>query len=149
MAAGASGGKPLVQYEKILASALDGGRCPLLVRPNPICRKFAMRLHYGRMTWMGMLMAGIVVGSGLGLIGSATRASAAAAKPTDDLSRRFFEQRAPTGKGRPCCWNKGRMMFWTRLVRPTIVLRYLTSQRCSRASRAGCGRASVDPGRPA
>lgn len=54
-----------------------------------------MRLHYGRMTGISVLIAGIVSG-GLGLIGSATRAFAADVKPTDDPSRKFFEQYCQT-----------------------------------------------------
>src|SRR3954454_16225653 len=62
---------------------------------SPIRRNFAPRLHHGRMTGMNVLTAGIV-SVGLGLIGSATGASAADAKPTDDLGRKFFEQYCQT-----------------------------------------------------
>ena len=53
---------------------------------SPIRQNFAMRLHGCGMTGMSVLIAGIV-SVGLGLIGSATRASAADAKPTDDPSQ--------------------------------------------------------------
>jgi len=62
---------------------------------SPIRQDFAMRLHFGRMTRMSVLIAGMV-SVGLGLIGSATRASAADAKPADDLRRKFFEQYCQT-----------------------------------------------------
>ena len=62
---------------------------------SPIRQNIALRLHAGRMTGMSVLIAGMVT-VGLGLIGSATRASAADAKPTDDLRRKFFEQYCQT-----------------------------------------------------
>ncbi len=54
-------------------------------------RNVALRLHDGRMIWMGTLIVGIVVG-GMGLIGTVTQASAGEAKLSDELSRKFFEQ---------------------------------------------------------
>src|SRR5687768_16059030 len=39
-----------------------------------------------------MLIVGVVASSGVGLIGTTTPASADDPKPTDDPSRRFFEQ---------------------------------------------------------
>ncbi|MBC7820393.1 MAG: DUF1587 domain-containing protein, partial [Planctomycetaceae bacterium] len=46
-------------------------------------------LRYGRITWISVLIAGIVSG-GLGAIRSSTRASADDAKPTDGPAQKFF-----------------------------------------------------------
>src|SRR5689334_17036180 len=56
------------------------------IHPN-----LAVCLHVGRMIGIGVRIAAIVC-SGLGLIGSAVMASAEDAKPTDNPSRKFFEQ---------------------------------------------------------
>jgi hypothetical protein len=50
-----------------------------------------MRGHFGRLTGMSLLVAGVVSGSS-GLTGSAAVTSAAGTKPADDSSRRIFEQ---------------------------------------------------------
>src|SRR5436190_23699401 len=52
---------------------------------------FSKRLTNGRMTWMSVLIAGIVFGS-LGAIPSATQAAGSDAKPSDDPARLFFAQ---------------------------------------------------------
>lgn len=62
--------------------------------PSPPRQDLAMLLHTSRMIGISVLIAGIVSGC-LGLIGSATRASADA-KPTGDPSRKFFEQYCQT-----------------------------------------------------
>jgi cytochrome c5 len=59
-----------------------------------IRQNLAMCLHDGRILGMSVLIAGIVSGC-LGLIGSATRASADA-KPVDGPSRKFFQQYCQT-----------------------------------------------------
>jgi mono/diheme cytochrome c family protein len=62
--------------------------------PSGIRQNLAMRLHFGRMPGMSVLIAGIA-SCCLGLIGSATRAPADA-KPTDGPSRKFFERYCQT-----------------------------------------------------
>src|SRR5262245_25491095 len=57
-------------------------------------RNFAMRLHPPRITGTSVLIAGVVSGC-LALVGPATRASADA-RPTEDPSRKFFEQYCQT-----------------------------------------------------
>ncbi len=58
--------------------------------PRRISQNLAPRLHFGRTSGMSVLIAGIACCC-LGLLGSGTR-TPADDKPTDDPSRKFFEQ---------------------------------------------------------